>query len=343
LPSATVVVPVRNEARTIRACLDAVAAQDYPGGRLEVLVLDGGSRDDTRELVEEAAAAAAIPIRLIDNPGRSVPAALNIALREASGDYLVRVDGHSEPVPGYVRRLVEANEELDADLTGGWVEAVGEGLVGRAVAAAFTSPVAMGNPVSFKQPNAPVEVISVPCGSYRISALRAIGGFDEEQRANQDYEANYRLRRAGGRVYLLPDVSFTYLARDTFGRLAKQFVRYGYYKARTMSKHPASMRPRHLVPATALVLLVALAALAPFSRPALLVLAAAGVLYVLLLVLASVRAGRGLGAPALLLPAVFATMHLSWGAGNLAGLVRWLPRRRTLASTPLTSSVSAAS
>jgi succinoglycan biosynthesis protein ExoA len=323
LPFASIAIPTRNEERAIRECLEGVLAQDYPRDRYEVLVVDGGSTDRTRAIVTEFA------VRLLDNPKRSTPAALNVALEEARGEYLVRVDAHSVPEPGYLRRCIEANLELGADLAGGWVEAVGNGPVSRAVAAAFSSPFSMGNPTSWNRPAAPREVASVPCGSYRVAALRAVGGFDEGQLANQDYEVNYRLRRAGGKLVLLPDVSFRYYARDSFGKLARQFARYGFYKARTMVKHPASVRPRHLVPAAGLVAGLALVAFSVFSTARWILLLALGA-YLVALLAASTVAGRRLGAVALLLPAVFATMHASWALGNAAGLVRFWPQRRAL-------------
>lgn len=329
-PLVTVAIPTLNEEHTLAACLAAVVGQDVPPGRLEVLVLDGGSTDGTREAVQKAAAATDVPIRLLDNPGRTVPAALNVALAEARGDFLVRVDGHSEPEPAYVRRSVEGSLEHDADLAGGWVEAVGATAVGRAVAAAFRSPFAMGYAVSWRRPSGPIEVASVPCGAYRIEALRRIGGFDEGQRANQDYEANYRLRATGGKIVLLPDVSFRYVPRGKLRTLARQFSRYGFYKARTMAKHPQSLRPRHLVPAAGIVGAVALAIAWLFWEPARWALLALAGLYVLGLVVASASARRGLGRDALLLPAVFTTMHAAWGLGNLIGLVRWLPVGRSL-------------
>jgi len=330
LPFATVAVPTRNEAATIEGCLRSLVAQDYPHDRFEVLVLDGGSTDGTPELVERFAAGSPLEIRLVANPRGHVPAALNIALAEARGEYLVRVDGHSHPEPRYLSRSIAGNLEHGADLAGGWVRAVGEGAVGRAVAAAFASPFSMGNPGSWNAPDAPREVASVPCGSYRLEALKAIGGFDEGQLANQDYEANYRLRAAGGKVVLLPDVHFDYVPRDRLSRLARQFARYGYYKARTMAKHPASIRPRHLVPAAALVGLGALVVTAAVWAPARPLLLAAALAYLVALVAAAVHAGRGLGRAALALPAVFATMHLAWGAGNVLGLARFFPRRSEL-------------
>jgi len=332
LPFASVAVPTRNEERTIRACLEALLAQDYARDRFEVIVLDGRSGDRTREIVEEVAAAADVPIRLLDNPRGSVPAALNRAIEAAEGEFLVRVDGHSMPEPAYLRTCVEGNLGLGAELVGGWVRAAGRGRFGTAVAAAFASPFSMGNPGSWNPPTAPREVASVPCGSYRLDALRAIGGFDEEQLANQDYEANYRLRRAGGRVMIIPDVSFDYIPRESAGKLARQFARYGFYKARVMVKHPASVRPRHLVPAAGILGLALLAVAAPFSAAArtLLLLAAAG--YALVLVAGAVHAGRRAGSGAPLLPLVLLTMHVAWGAGNLAGLARWLPARRGIAA-----------
>jgi hypothetical protein len=188
----------------------------------------------------------------------------------------------------------------------------------------------MGNAASWQRPSGPREVHSVPCGSYRLSALKAIGGFDEGQLANQDYEANYRLRRAGGRLILLPDVSHVYVPRDSFRRLARQFARYGFYKARVMLKHPASTRPRHLVPAAGLAGALALAVASPWWTPAAWLLLAWAAGYAALLLAATVLAGRGRGKAALLLPPVLATIHFAWAAGNLAGLLRWLPALRAV-------------
>jgi GT2 family glycosyltransferase len=226
---------------------------------------------------------------------------------------------------------VEQAIELDAALAGGWVEPVGTTAFGRAVARAFASPFSMGNAASWRAPDVPRQVASVPCGAFRSEVLRRIGGFDEEQLANQDYEANYRIRRQGGTVWILPDVSFRYEPRDSLRRLGRQFVRYGFYKARTMVKHPQSIRPRHFVPAAIIVTAVGLAVSAPFSKTAALVLAATIALYCLALLVASLLAGRLLDrAAAVRLPLVFAAMHLCWGVGSVAGLLRWIPRGRTM-------------
>jgi succinoglycan biosynthesis protein ExoA len=330
LPFATVVIPARNESRTLIDCLHAILAQDYPRERFEVLLLDGLSQDDTRAVAESYAEKHGLPLRVIPNPGRSVPAALNVALDEARGGRFVRVDGHSAPAPDYLRRCVAGNDRFDADLAGGWVRAVGKTPVGRAVAVAFASPFSMGNASSWSPPEAATEVASVPCGSYRIEALRKIGGFDEGQLANQDYEANYRLRLAGGRCVLLPEVWFDYETRGSFRRLSKQFFRYGWFKARTMVKHPHSTRPRHLVPAGGLVVLVLLAVGSLFSTPALVVLLVLFVLYALVLAFAAFRADG----ERMLLPPVLTTMHVSWALGNVLGLIRWLPTARRLRQAP---------
>lgn len=331
LPYASLAIPVRNEERSIESCLAGVLAQDYPRDRFEVLVVDGNSTDRTRALVEQVAARSDVPVRVLDNPDGTTPAGLNRALAAARGEFFVRVDGHSVPAPSYVRRCVEQAVELGAALAGGWVEPAGTNAFGRAVAAAFGSPFSMGNAASWHAPGAPRQVASVPCGAYRSEVLRRVGGFDEEQLANQDYELNYRIRRDGGTVWLLPDVSFRYEPRDSLRRLARQFVRYGFYKARTMVKHPQSVRPRHLVPAALIVGGAVLLLAAPFVPVAAVILEVSVALYVLGLAVAGLHAGRSLDtAAAVRLPLVFAAMHLCWGAGSVAGLVRWLPERRTM-------------
>ena len=324
-PFVTVVIPVRNEARSIAECLRAVGAQDYPPERFEVFVVDGGSHDGSREIVERTAGADA-RFRHLDNPGGLVPAALNRGLRAARGDIFLRIDAHTIVAPDYVRRCVERLLASGAENVGGPMSPQGRTLLGEGIAAAMHCRFGVG-PARFRYAREVEEVDTVYLGAFPRRLFDRIGEFNEAMVRNQDYEMNYRIRRAGGRILVDPAIRSTYLVRPDLPSLWRQFGSYGYWKAQMLRRHPRSLRPRQLA-APALVAALGIGGLAslaslfstflPASGRWLFVAVAALYLAASLGVSCAVAARRGLRA-ALALPAVFATMHLAWGGGFWIG------------------------
>jgi glycosyltransferase involved in cell wall biosynthesis len=326
VPLVSVVIPMRNEAQSIGACLEGVLAQDYPRERLEVLVADGRSDDDSAAVVQRVAASDP-RVRLLDNPGRVVPTGLNLAIRAARGDIIARVDGHTRIAADYIRAGVEALRRTGADNVGGPMHAVGGGLFGDAVARAMSSRLGVG--AYFHYGSVEREVDTVYLGMWPRAVFERVGLFDEELVRNQDDEFNYRLRKAGGRAVLVPAMRSWYQNRQSPRALARQFFQYGAWKVRVLQKHPRQMSWRHFVPptfvggvviaGTAAVVVPLAALLAGIATAAygLTIGAAAGVL--------AWRGGwRAWAATA----AAFAIIHLAWGAGFLSGLVRFAHRWR---------------
>jgi glycosyltransferase involved in cell wall biosynthesis len=309
-PRVSVVVPARNEAAGITACVTSILAQDVEGG-LEVLVVDGMSSDETAELAQAAGAV------VVSNPDRLTPAALNRGLEAASGDILIRFDAHSEMPPRYVEQLVRAlGEEAGAVNVGGWAEVRGTGPWSRAIAAALRSPAGVGNPRLWRRPRPGIgrrDVETVPFGCFPVDALRDAGGWREDLVRNQDFELNHRLRQAGGRIVFDPAVWFVYHPRESLTALAHQYWGFGRYKAVTLAIAPESLRWRQLAPVGLLGLVglaVAPTRLAPGARTLLLGYGA------LVAVIARRTEGGWRTAP------VLATIHLTWGAGLVSGLGR---------------------
>jgi len=324
LPVVSVIIPMRNEAGSIAACLDSVLAQDYPPERFEVLVVDGDSRDDSALVVEEYARRSG-RVRLLHNPLRIVPSALNIAIRAARGDILMRVDGHTHLAPDYMRVGVETLQRTGADNVGGPMVAVGGGRVGDAIALTTGSRFGIGAYFHFGREEA--EVDTVYMGMWPRSVFERVGLFDEEMVRNQDDEFNYRLRKAGGRIVMNPSMRSAYQNRQSLKAMARQFAQYGFWKVRVLQKHPAQMSLRHFVPPAFVLGLLGLALLAPWSGKAGLMAASLAATYVATIVAISAslawRDGRG---PLPLIAAAFMTLHLSWGAGFVVGLGRFATR-----------------
>ncbi|MFA5204774.1 MAG: glycosyltransferase [Lentisphaeria bacterium] len=329
-PFISVIMPIRNEADFIARSLGAVLQQNYPPDRLEVLVIDGMSDDGTREKVLAMAASPAVAgrrpeIRLLDNPARIVPPAMNIGLRAARGDIIIRVDGHCEIAPDYFCRCVAILKRTGADCVGGPMETVGETPMARAIATAQSAVFGVGG-VAFRTGRAtPGFVDTVAFGAYRRDVFSRIGLFDEELKRNQDDEFNFRLIQAGGRIWLDPAISSRYFSRADLGGLWSQYYQYGFYKVRVIQKRGAIASWRHLVPAAFVLALLGslILALALHDwRWGLLVVFPYGVASLAFSILTARREPRVL--PLLpLLPVVFATLHLSYGAGFLWGMWKW--------------------
>jgi glycosyltransferase involved in cell wall biosynthesis len=323
-PFVSVVLPIYNEEDHIRQCLDSLLAQDYPQSHMEILVVDGRSKDRTRHIVREEFVRRHEHIQLLDNPHRIVPTALNVGIRAARGGVIVRVDGHTTVAPDYVSRCIQALERSGADNVGGRMDAEVDGYFGEAVALATSSPFGVGG-ARFHYSQKEEWVDTVYLGAYPRRVFEQIGLFDEEMVRNQDDEFNYRLRARGGRILLSPHIRSHYTCRDKPRKLWLQYFQYGYWKVRVLQKHPRQMRWRQFVPPVFLVALLGAVGLV-----------VAGMLWPLMLVagsylLANLAASLWTASRAGLrylpvLPLTYAILHFAYGAGFLSGLVRFAGR-----------------
>ena len=320
-PFVSVVIPMRNEAGHIRRCIESVLAQDYPLDRLEVVVVDGASDDDSVAVVQ----ACGPRVRVLHNPRGIVPTAMNIGIRAARGAVIARVDAHTVLAPDFVRLGVETLQRTGADNVGGPMRSVGGGATGDAVARAMSSRFGIGSYFHFA--TADREVDTVYMGMYPRRVFERIGLFDEELVRNQDDELNYRLRKAGGRVFLTTGMHSEYQNRQSLRSLARQFFQYGLWKVRVLQKHPRQMSPRHFVPPAFVAALGVGALLGPRSPSIAWCWLGLVGLYTAALVAATATVrGAGGAAGCARIMAAFATMHVAWGAGVLVGLVRFAPR-----------------
>jgi glycosyltransferase involved in cell wall biosynthesis len=332
-------MPCRNEAAYIGACLDSVLATDYPLDRIEVLVADGRSDDGTREIVERSAAQHPC-VRLLDNPARITPAALNTAIRVATGDVIIRMDAHAIYPRDYVSRLVDALQATRADNVGGVIVTLpaDDTPVARAIALAFSHPLGVGNAYYRIGVAHPRWVDTVPFGCFRRELFERVGMFDEEMVRNQDDEFNLRVIGHGGRILLLPDVVSRYYARRSLGAVARMFYQYGYFKP-LVARKAARIMTRQLVPPLFVLSLFATAALGIWVTTAWGALAGIAGAYAALVLTGAAFAIRKHGVRcAAALAAVFSVMHVSYGCGYLRGIVDHLSplrRRRVRKTTPV--------
>ena len=325
-PRVSLILPIRDEAAHIKRGLRSILEQDYPG-EMEILIADGMSKDDTRTIIQDFAALhPQLQIHILDNPGKIVPTGMNVALRQAKGEIIIRVDGHCIIAPDYVRKCVEHIQRDDVDGVGGPMESIGETQMAKAIAIGMSSSFGVGNSAFRTISGKSMLADTVPFPAYTRQIIECAGFYDEELVRNQDDEYNYRICELGGKILLADDIRSTYFSRTSLKGLWRQYYQYGYWKVRVLQKHPLQMSPRQFAPPVFVfallgsVILVLPSALHPLSTvvPSLYLI----VNFFASLWTASKRGWKYLG----LLPFIFAILHLSYGSGFLVGLVKFWNR-----------------
>ena len=243
-PLVTLILPIRNEALYIERSMKAITTQDYLG-KMEILIVDGMSTDGTRQMVNEFIGQyPQFHIQIFDNQKKIVPIGMNIAIRQAKGDILIRVDGHTIIAFDYVRQCVEHIQQDGVDGVGGFVNSLGESSMAKAIAIGMSSPFGVGNSMMRTVSGRNMLADTVPFPAYTRQIIEKVGLYDEELVRNQDDEYNYRIRMTGGKILLADDVHYQYYTRTSFTGLWKQYFQYGFWKVRVLQKHPRQMRPR---------------------------------------------------------------------------------------------------
>lgn len=320
-PGVSVIMPVRNEERHLRRAVERVLEQAYDG-ELEVVLSVGPSSDRTWDVATRISAEEP-RVHVVENPSGFTPGGLNVAIAAARHDILVRVDGHGELSEGYIATAVRLLEETGAANVGGRMDAQGESPFEQAVAAAYNSRLGLGGGGFHLEDTPAGPAPTVFLGTFRRSALESIGGFDETMHRAQDWELNYRLRRAGHLVWFTPELVVVYRPRSSIRALARQFWMTGQWRREVVRRHPETLNLRYLAPPAAVSGLgvgVVGGLLGLVLRNRWLTGLLVAPLGYLLFVLVATGAMKDISPAARLrLPLVLVIMHVCWGAGFLRG------------------------
>lgn len=322
-------VPTLNEERHIEGMVERLRAQRFEG-ELEFLIIDGGSEDSTAALLERIAQSEP-RLRVLSNPRREVTAALNIGLRAARGEFVARMDAHTVYPSDYIAVGVARLERGDVDWVSGAQLAEGIDSGSRRVALALSTRMGIGG-ANFRTITDEFDSDAGFTGILRRTTLLERGGWNEDWPVNEDGELAARVLESGGRIVCIPEMAASYVPRSSLRALAKQYFRYGQYRAKTCGAHPRSMRRSHLLP-PALCINLAYAVVGR-NLPGARLARGALALYVLALVgdtLVEVRHAPPTRLCAV--PLVLAVMQLAWGLGFLVGSARFGPPLRAIALT----------
>ncbi len=264
----SVLIPCRNEAKHIERCLANIYGFASPPGGFEVVVIDGMSNDGTRAILSQLQKRYPSLI-VLDNLQRTVPYGMNMGIRRARGEYIVRTDVRCLHPSNYLLDLLQLSEKTKADNVGGiLVPLSGETYMQKSIALAYRSRIAMGGALRDRG-DFVGETDTVYGGCFKKNRLIEIGLYDERMVRNQDDELSFRLRKKGGKIVQSGRIKVQYFPRNRYSQLFKQFMQYGYWKVAVIERHPQQASLRHVLPALLVTGLLTLSALALFNRIAL--------------------------------------------------------------------------
>ena len=328
----SIIIPAYNEEKYIGQCIDSILDNDYPKEKLEIIVVDGMSEDRTKEIVAEYSIKYKF-IQCLENPKRVAPTALNIGIRYAAGDVIIRMDAHNLYSSDYISKCVKYLKESDADNVGGiCITVPGKNtVIAKAIAFVLSSPFGVGNSHFRIGTSQPRYVDAVPFGCYRKKTFEVIGLFNEHLVRNQDLEFNARLRKNGCKILLVPEIKSYYHARPTLKKLCGQNWKNGIWNIYLTKVFPGSLSIRHFTPMLFVLGLIGSLILSLFFNQGLILLALICGSYLSASLLFSIKIGLKEGIKYIpILPVVFFSLHFSYGLGMLwAILTSWrFPKRQ---------------
>ncbi|BCD60566.1 MULTISPECIES: glycosyltransferase family 2 protein [unclassified Nitratiruptor] len=317
----SVIIPIFNEEKYIAKCLDSIIEQEYPKEKMEVLLIDGGSSDKTIDIIKQYQEKYPF-FRLLHNSKKIVPTAMNIGIKNAKGEYIIRLDAHSSYPKDYLRKLIYWHKKLGADNVGGIVvtKVKNKTKTSNAIKNVLSDRLGVGS--TFRSGvDAIKEVDTVPFGCYKKEIFNKIGLYDERLVRNQDIELNKRLKKMGGKIYLIPDIKATYYARETFKDLAKNSFENGKWNILTAyyTKTLSSLSLRHFIPLLFVLALLMSAVLSFFFSWLGYLFLFLLAFYLTIITLRSLQIKKDTSLLHQVL--AFLVLHFSYGFGSLAGLL----------------------
>lgn len=321
-PFISVILPIRNEEDKILSTLNSILSQNYESDKIEILISDGSSYDNTINIINNIANQNP-RIKIIKNNYKIVSTGFNLALNEAKGDIIIRMDGHCEITQNYIKKCYNLLKETDADIVGGVIETISTGLVGKAISIAQSSWFGVGG-VKFRlsYPNKSSYVDTLAFGAHKRGIFAEVGGYDEEMVCNQDDEFNHRAIQSGKKIWMDPSIKTKYFSRSTFSRLFKQYFNYGLYKVRGIQKRGGIVSIYHLIPSTFIVALIFTLIIGSALKLPWIAFSV-GFLYLIFNLSASILATSSIRVIPLISLA-FWTLHLAYGIGFIWGLIRFI-------------------
>jgi len=324
----SIIIPVLNEEAYLASCLESILVSTYDKSLMEILIVDGGSSDKTLEIIKEYQQTYPF-IKLLHNPQKIVPISMNIAIKEATGDYIIRLDAHASYPKDYFSKLISWHNKLDAQNVGAVIitDTKNKTAKANAIKTILSSKFGVGNSAFRTGVKEPTVVDTVPFGCYKKDVFKQYGLYDERLARNQDIELNKRIIRGGGKIYLVPDIKCTYYAREKFKALAKNNYNNGKWNILTAyyTKTLNSLSLRHFIPLLFVLSLIVPTLGAVFYPKLLYISLLSFVSYISLVILISIKLNNH-HTNLIYLIYSFLVLHISYGIGSLVGIFNTIKR-----------------
>ncbi|PYG87790.1 GT2 family glycosyltransferase [Ruminiclostridium sufflavum DSM 19573] len=333
LPFITAMIVVRNEEKYIEACFRSLLEQSYPEDRYEVLIIDGLSTDNTLKAAREAEekysgrknnpgeAEAKVQVRYFDNPKKILASGWNIGIKEAMGDYVIRIDAHAFADRDLILKSAETMLDIgDAVCVGGSMKTKGLTNKGKLIANVLSSPFGVGNS-KFRYSQEPQYVDTVAFGLYKKEVFAEAGYFDETMDRGEDNDMHGRIKKTGGKFYLNPEIKSTYHPRETIKSMMKQGYGNGEWNIITFQKEPGSLSARHLIPLLFVMGILGCAVLGLLNPVFWFILLSVIMLH-MILGIAFARKKTDKIRNMLRMWVLFLLLHLAYGTGSFASMLK---------------------
>jgi cellulose synthase/poly-beta-1,6-N-acetylglucosamine synthase-like glycosyltransferase len=323
----SVIIPCRNEQEFIAKCIDSVLSNDFPNDKIEIIIVDGESNDKTREIVKEYSEKYSF-IKLLNNPKKIAASALNIGIKEAKGGIIIRMDAHAIYNNDYISKCVYYLEKYNADNVGGIISITPRlsSIMSRGIVKAMSSFLGTGGAKYKLGLNKFEEVDTVPFGCFKKELFNRVGYFNENLLRSQDMEFNLRLKRAGGKIYLFPDIISHYYVRSDLKDFFLHNFKDGVWAIYPFKFTKKLFKLRHYMPLTLVLGLLILLFLGLFLKPILYLFYFICGLYLLILAYSSIRVSINEKDATYLvsLPIALFTRHFAYGFGSIFGIMKLL-------------------
>lgn len=317
----------RNEEKALKGLLRDFRDQNYPHRKIEVIMIDSGSTDHTRDVMEKFQNTdnGFYDVKIYTSNGKNQASAWNVAIEHATGDIIIRVDAHSKIPRQFVSRNV-FNIQEGEDIVGGgrpnicanpnpWTKtllAAEESLFGSSVA-------------DYRRPAAQKEYHdSLFHAAYKREVFAKVGGFNEDLGRTEDNELHYRIRQAGYKMCCCPEIISFQHTRSTFKRMISQKYGNGYWIGLTLGVCPGCLSYFHFIPFVFLLAMVGSSLIwALAGQPVYFAIIIA--MYTMFNLVNTVGAfviKKSINPLFLILPLLFPVLHISYGIGTLVGLIK---------------------
>lgn len=325
-PFVSIVIPCRNEENYIGRCLDSIVSQDYPKEKMEVLLVDGASEDKTREIAEQYSKRFSF-IKILPNPRKFTPFGLNLGIKAARGEVVARMDAHADYDEEYISKCVKYLKKYGADNVGGAIQTLPEKntLISRAIALSLSHFFGAGGSDFRLGAKEPRWVDTVFGGCFRKEIFDKIGLFNEKLIRSQDLEFNLRLKKAGGKILLAPDIICHYYPKSNFSDFFFHNFRDGIWSVYPL-KFGLKFSLRHFIPLIFVSGLIFLLVFSLFSEAFFHLLLSVVFFYFLASFFFSLEIALKNRETGLffVLPLAFAVRHFGYGLGSFGGLLKIL-------------------